>query len=67
MIVLIYDDSPDPYNKDVKIKEFKSESELIKFVNEETWNDILGCYNFTRKIEIEPFKKVTEWRLKDKL
>ena len=61
--VLIYDEGE--FESYFVCKEFNSEDELIRFVNKEKIGKaIVSAYRFYDKVEIEPYKKVTEYRIK---
>lgn len=63
--VLIYDNGEE-YEHDFQIKEFESEEKMIKFINEENIGDgVISAYEFYKEIEIEPFEKVVNYRIKE--
>jgi len=65
MVVLIYDYG-DQYEPDVLIKEFKSEDDMIEFINQnDIGKSVMAAYEAYRKIEIEPFEKIIKYRIKE--
>ena len=64
MIVLIYDKG-DQFTQDIETKTFSTEPEMIDFVNKENIGySVHSCYQVIKEIDIEPFEKVTEYRIK---
>lgn len=64
-VLLIYDIG-DKYNADIRFDEFEDKQKMIELVNKEDIGDsIIGCYEIGNKIEIEPYDKVLEYRLKE--
>ncbi len=64
-IVLVYD-SGDEYHEVREIKEFENKADLIAFVNSEgIGGSIEACYEVYGEIKIEPFEKVTEYRIEE--
>jgi hypothetical protein len=65
MILLIYNKG-DEWNERMEKATFSTEQAMIDFVNrEKLGTSVFGCYNITKEIDIEPFEKVTEYRVKD--
>ena len=63
-VILIYDIG-DKYNADIRFEEFEDKHKMIEFVNkEDLGNEVISCYEIGNKIEIEPYDKVLEYRLK---
>ena len=67
MTVLIYDTSNSIHEQNVIILEFKTETELIDFINKNKLNkkDILAMYKVSGKLEIQPLEVVTKYIIKD--
>ena len=64
MVVLIYDDG-EQYESNVLVKEFKSENDMIEFINQnDLGKGVMAAYNACSKIEIEPFEKIVKYRIK---
>ena len=47
------------------MEEFGSKDEMIKFINEFRVGDkVIAAYEYFKKIEIEPYEKVTSYKFK---
>jgi len=52
-------------SRQVAISSFVSEKVMLEFISDENiGHDIIQCYEVVRSIEIEPYEKVTEYRIK---
>ena len=61
--VLIYDNSSNLGG--VEVEEFGSKDEMLKFINEFHVGDkVIAAYEYFKKIEIEPYEKVTSYKFK---
>ena len=66
MKFILIADYGDKYFKDIRTNYFDTESKLLEFVNKEVaCMKIICCYEIAREVIIEPFEKVTQYRIKD--
>jgi len=62
--VLIYDAGME-YEPSIEVKEFDTKEEMLKFINELRVGDkVIAAYEYFKKIEIEPYEKVTSYKFK---
>jgi hypothetical protein len=56
----------DQYDTDIQIKEFDEKEEMVKYINEKNiGKGIMAAYEIYKEIEIEPFEKVLNYRIKE--
>lgn len=62
--ILIYD-AGEKYEPDIRIREFQDSTEMITFINTKIISSgIIAAYECYKEINIEPFEKVTAYRIK---
>jgi len=62
--LLIYDNG-EQYEPDFKIEEFDSKEKMIEFINEKNVGEgVIAAYEFYKEVEIEPFERVVNYKLK---
>jgi len=64
-VVLFYMEG-DEYEQAATQQVFNTKDEMINFVNDKgIGKDILVCYEVLREIKIEPYQKVTQYKISD--
>lgn len=65
MKAVLFYDAGEEFEPDITVKEFENKDKMLDFINEKNIGQaVIVAYEYYKKIEIEPYEKVINYKFK---